>query len=270
MDDETRAELKSITDEVVALMDDVESALDEHSPHSYRLETRVRVESVGARYRAIVAKLNDSERLDLDKRVGRKLNDVQKMAMSLPAPPQGQKAAPRASTDFFETREGKSSNQPRVIGAATGQSPRAPRPKYKVTGDVDAWCGPCGEMRVHTIVAMVGEDPAQVVCQTCNSRHKYRTEPARGAKKDDGGAGAKSRSSGGGGGGASTSSMDAKNAFINELRMATNVRPFQPRDRYKAGEIIEHPEHGRGKIENVLPNSLLVRFSTGLKPVRLT
>jgi hypothetical protein len=63
--------------------------------------------------------------------------------------------------------------------------------------------------------------------------------------------------------------MDAKNAFVNELRTAATVRAFSPRDRYKAGEIIDHPEHGRGRIENALPNSLLVRFASGLKPVKL-
>ena len=38
---------------------------------------------------------------------------------------------------------------------------------------------------------------------------------------------------------------------------------FDPKERYKAGEIIVHAEFGRGKIENVLRSSLLVRFSVG-------
>ncbi len=41
------------------------------------------------------------------------------------------------------------------------------------------------------------------------------------------------------------------------------MRLFDPRERYKAGEIISHPEYGRGKIQNVLRSSLLVRFSVG-------
>ena len=43
------------------------------------------------------------------------------------------------------------------------------------------------------------------------------------------------------------------------------MRVFDPKERYKAGEIIVHPEYGRGKIENVLRSSLLVRFS-GRRP----
>src|SRR5262249_33664065 len=61
-----------------------------------------------------------------------------------------------------------------------------------------------------------------------------------------------------------------KNALVQELQTAENVRKFSPKERYKAGEIIEHPEHGRGKIENTLPRSLLVRFAGGLKPVKLS
>jgi hypothetical protein len=64
--------------------------------------------------------------------------------------------------------------------------------------------------------------------------------------------------------------MEERNAFITELRNAPNVKSFSPKDRYKVGEIIEHPEHGRGKIENTLPRSLLVRFPTGLRPVKLS
>jgi hypothetical protein len=41
------------------------------------------------------------------------------------------------------------------------------------------------------------------------------------------------------------------------------VRVFDPKERYKAGEIIVHAEYGRGKIENVLRSSLLVRFPIG-------
>ena len=56
---------------------------------------------------------------------------------------------------------------------------------------------------------------------------------------------------------------------IKELDEAVEPRVFDPRGRYKANEIIVHPEHGRGKIENVNRNSLLVRFREGLRPIDL-
>ena len=52
-------------------------------------------------------------------------------------------------------------------------------------------------------------------------------------------------------------------ALGEEVSAAPHVRVFDPKERYKAGEIIVHPEYGRGKIENVLRSSLLVRFPIG-------
>ena len=54
-----------------------------------------------------------------------------------------------------------------------------------------------------------------------------------------------------------------KAALGEEVAAAETVRLFDPKERYKAGEIIAHPEFGRGKIENVLRSSLLVRFPVG-------
>ncbi len=275
MDDATSAQFKEVADEVDGLMDEVEQAYDEHSTFAFGLATRVKVEEVTRRYRELSAALvEEKDRWDVERRIGRKVADLQKLANKLPSPAQGKPATARASDEFFGTREGKSSRKPVVPGLAVGQasSRGTERPKYKVSGDVDSWCGPCADVKTHTIIAMVGDEPAQVVCQVCGSRHKYRTESLR--KKAENGA---TSSSGAGGKSASGSSaqpgdrkMDERNAFITELRNAPNVKTFSPKDRYKVGEIIEHPELGRGKIENTLPRSLLVRFPTGLRPVKLT
>jgi hypothetical protein len=56
-------------------------------------------------------------------------------------------------------------------------------------------------------------------------------------------------------------------AFDRELTQATDVKPFERFGRYKSGQIIEHPEHGRGKVESTLRGAILVRFRTGLKSV---
>lgn len=273
MDEAAKSEFRELGEEADALMDAVELALDELAPHSQKLETRAQVETLSARYRERIGAYDsgDPDRWEVERRIGRKIVDLQKLAMSLPAPPQGKPAEQRASNEFFATREGKSSRKPFTPGV--GSAGRAAEGKrYSVSGDVEAWCGPCNDLKTHTIVAMVGDEPAQVVCQVCNSKHKFRLEPARGKKAGAGaGAGAATPS---GRTPSSTSpppssKMDEKNAFINELRMADSVRPFSPKERYKSGEIIEHPEFGRGRIENALPNSLLVRFAAGLRPVKL-
>ena len=52
---------------------------------------------------------------------------------------------------------------------------------------------------------------------------------------------------------------------------AAEIKVFDPKQRYRVGDIISHPEFGRGKIENVLRSSLLVRFPIGgLKSLMLS
>jgi hypothetical protein len=266
MDDAARSQFQEIGQAVDDLMDEVENAFDELADFQQGLNTRIKVDEVGQRYREAMAALDEKDRFEMERRVGRKVMDLQRMATRLPAPPTGAKATAKSSNEFWETREGKSSNKPVTIGNAPGQNSRTPRPKFSTGGDCDAWCGPCGETRTHTIVAMANDAPAQVICGVCKSKHKYRTEAAR-AKKSDGAPSATTPATG------SVivnndRKLDERNALQKELLAAVNVRRFETKERYKVNEIIEHAEHGRGKIENVLPRSLLVRFLSGLK--RLT
>ena len=117
---------------------------------------------------------------------------------------------------------------------------------------------------------MVGDQPKQVVCQACNARHGYRTGPAR---KPADAEPTPSRQMTGGEREAQRRADQKANelrALAAEIAEATEVRSFDPKSRYRAGEIISHPEFGRGKIETVLRSSLLVRFSIGgLKSVML-
>jgi hypothetical protein len=118
---------------------------------------------------------------------------------------------------------------------------------------------------------MVGAEPKQVLCQVCGSRHAYRTGPARPrAAKGENVAVDDNR-------GRVAVDPEAQKraaqlrALGEEVATATEVRKFDPKERYKAGEIISHPVYGRGKIENVLRSSLLVRFSVGgLKSLMLS
>ena len=154
----------------------------------------------------------------------------------------------------------------------------APSSKMSVGGEVDSWCGKCKEMTTHNVVAMVGEQPKQVICQVCNSRHDY-PHRAAGAPQEGGG-----RRRGGGGDASGEVGLDgaaqrgprAAATAGGQARSCRRSWPrqssrgtFDPKARYKSGEIIVHPEHGRGKIENVLRGSLLVRFLEGLRPLDL-
>ena len=99
-----------------------------------------------------------------------------------------------------------------------------------------------------------------MLCQVCGSRHTHRTGPARAGEGERGGAESDRP--------AARRDPEAKRKAAELRALAKRsrrrrVRVFDPKQRYKAGEIIVHPEYGRGKIENVLRSSLLVRFPIG-------
>jgi hypothetical protein len=133
--------------------------------------------------------------------------------------------------------------------------------KARVGGEVDAWCGPCDGLTAHQVIAMVGDTPKQVVCQACGGRHGYRTTPARAKPAAETASASSGRPS------ETYRKAEQKaeelRALGRELADASQVRDFDARERYKVGEIIFHPEFGRGKVETVLRASLLVRFPAG-------
>jgi hypothetical protein len=268
MEDSQRAAFQALAEEADGLGDDVEAALDELAALAFQRETRAKVDELSQKYRALVAQLADEkDRFQAERVYGRRIMDVQRLATRLPAAPQGKPAERPADTGFMETRAPKSSRPPMNPGLAPGERLRD-RSVVHVTDEIDAWCGRCGMVRTQVVAAVVGDQPAQVVCQICGTRAKYREGPARGKKEE---AGPAKRS-----GAASSAQAPAldpkqkeKNELLAALRAAENVRKYSPKERYKVGEIIEHPEHGRGRIENTLPRSLLVRFAGGLKPLKL-
>jgi hypothetical protein len=148
-------------------------------------------------------------------------------------------------------------------GPAPAEWPTLAPRRVGVGTEIESWCGKCKDMRTHSIVAMVGELPKQVICTTCGSKHNHRAEPpvrSRGPAEVETAPVARERSR----------REELRRDLQRELNASISVRAFDPKATYKRGEIISHPQHGRGKIENVLKGSLLVRFLEGLRPVDLT
>jgi hypothetical protein len=113
----------------------------------------------------------------------------------------------------------------------------------------------------------VGNEPKQVLCQVCGSRHAFRTEPVR---KRASAAELESSARRNVQDPEAARRAEASRALADEISRAPTIRAFDPKERYKAGEFISHPSYGPGKVENVLRSSLLVRFSrSGLKPLTL-
>ena len=216
------------------------------------------VDRLSQRYREMLKSLSPGEQLKAERALGRRVVDLKRLASLLPKLPAG----PRESTPD-RAAGGGAVDARRITGVSwTNERSKPPAATLGVGADVESWCGPCGNLTTHSIVAMVGREPKQVLCQVCGSRHGHRTTAARRASPA-----------------ASSPEYEEQRgrpvdpeanrraaelrALGEEVAASTEVRLFDPRERYKAGEIISHPEYGRGKIQNVLRSSLIVRFSAG-------
>src|SRR5256885_14416559 len=133
--------------------------------------------------------------------------------------------------------------------------------KNKPGGEVDSWCGKCKLVLAHTIEAMVGDKPARVHCNTCNSQHSYKPAPpgqsSRPARKRDATGAA-----------TSPTPRGRANRYQSLLKdkNAGDARPYSPKDRYEQGDVLEHPTFGRGITTAVKDGSKIeVLFEGGSK-----
>ena len=217
------------------------------------------VTEIAAEYRELIAQVPESERATYERSQGRRVLDLKRLDGQLPHQIGGQ-AAKRAvdataqGAPFLFRRD-----PPTHI--EVDRTYKRGESAFRIGADVDAWCGPCDGMTAHAILAMVDGQPKQVMCRVCNARHNYRTEPAR---KRPAAAPAKPAK-------LTTEQVEsnkreqARFALIKELANAENPRPFAPRERYKAGEIIQHPEYGRGKVDTVVRGAIVVHFRDGVR-----
>jgi hypothetical protein len=263
--------LDQLTQEIRDIALQVSNAQERAEERDFVAATHEAVERVSQRYREFYGGLSEGEKLKVERSLGRRLLDVKRLASLLP------RIGGMVTATPDRVSQGSSAvGERRITGVSWGAGTRAASAgtaRYRVGGDVEAWCTPCGGLTEHSIVAMVGDEPKQVVCQSCNARHGFRTAPARKTAEV-----AAVDSSSSYSGGASREQQTRENQKAAELRalaveiaQATEVRPFDPKSRYRTGEYISHPEFGRGKVETVLRSSLLVRFSVGgMKSVMLT
>jgi hypothetical protein len=266
--EEISQRLEKLKDDLLAATDEVGVAL-ESDEDRVQLAAGQSVESLAQRYNDLLDELEGDERDRVERSVGRRITDLRRSAAGLSRRDSGARtslAVDAGQVPFLLQRQPGKSIVPQR------HAPTRDTPRYSVGSEVESWCGKCKEMRTHNIVAMVGGEPKQVVCATCNSRHNFRTEPPARAVVASGEKPVTD------GGHRRLTTVDPQTAkkqeerrtLQKELAEAVDPRPFDPKARYKAGEIILHPEHGRGKIENVLKGSLLVRFSEGLRPLNLS
>jgi hypothetical protein len=264
MDDALKARIEEFREQFITVAAEVDAAADSND-EPRELAAGDTVRELVAKWNALLSELQPTERKSVEIQFERRMLDVRRAAGQLTQRVSGQRAerAADAGSPFLFSRQPPKSIEPDRY---------ALRSRNSVGSEVEAWCGKCKEIREHRIVAMVGDEPKQVVCNTCGSRHNFKTEqPTRGkgAAAPKTATGEPAPKKGSPEEREAQKRADAKRALQKELAEAPEPRQFDPKGRYKAGEIIQHPEHGRGKIENVLRSSLLVRFLDGLKPLDL-
>jgi hypothetical protein len=259
--------LDQLTDEIreVALM--VHSAQERAEDREIVKNAHLAVERLSQHYRELSTAGSEAERDAIERKLGRRVTDLRRLASTLPriGAIASEHTGDQASAAPSEVEKRRVTG---VSWRSDGALPSAVAPALRVGGEVDAWCGPCDGLTTHSIIAMVGSTPKQVVCQACNGRHGYRTTPARTRPGD-----ATTTQSPQEAEAVRKAEQKAEElrALGRELAESAQVRPFNARERYKVGEVISHPEFGRGKVETVLRSSMLVRFpSGGLKSIMLS
>lgn len=258
--------LDQISDELADVALQVHQAQERPDERELVRAAQEGVERLSGRYREMYGALSAGDQLRVERTLGRRVVDIKRLASLLP------KVSQVSGESTPDRQAGTSSVGERRITGVSWSHGRGVTggPTLRVGGELEAWCGKCGASTTHNIVAMVGADPKQVLCQVCGSRHAFRTSPARPKSSNGAAVTGEARAKTGGGDPEAARRAEQQRVLVQEVQAAADIRPFDPKGRYKAGEIISHPEYGRGKIENVLRSSLLVRFTNGgLKSVML-
>lgn len=268
MNEPIDARLNQLNDEAIGVSDEVSAAIDAGDDQR-QLAAGKMVADLAQQYAALIADVSEEDRQRVDRSLGRRITDLRRQAQQLTRRMGGTKAPASRDAGFVPFLEQRAPPKSIVPQRA---APNRHAPQFTVGGEVEGWCGKCRDFTLHHVVALMGDKPKQVICTKCKSRHGYRTEPTTRGAQESNGPPSQTQS-------ATvyrtpvdpevTRRAEQKQKLIKELDEATEPRTFDPRGRYKANEIIVHPEFGRGKIENVLKGSMLVRFREGLKPLNM-
>jgi hypothetical protein len=125
--------------------------------------------------------------------------------------------------------------------------------RIRVGDDVETYCGRCKAERAHVIASMsTASMPAEVICRTCNSQHRFR-RPADAAKPK------REPRAGSAGGGARSTSRTVRET------PPVSARPYSTSETFAEGEWLEHKTHGVGKVKAVRGGKIDVTFDSVLR-----
>jgi hypothetical protein len=116
--------------------------------------------------------------------------------------------------------------------------------------DVETYCGRCKAERMHTVAAMNSDtEPAEVICRTCNTKHRFRRAGAASAAKQ-------TRARAGG------ATVPRAGRAAKETPPAS-ARTYTPAETFTEGEWLSHQRYGVGKVNTVRGGKIDVSFGDG-------
>ena len=155
--------LAEVTNEVRDVALQVHQAEEHKDDRDVVAAAHAGIERLGRRYREMLQALPPAEQMKVERSLGRRLVNLKRLASLLPKVPSG-------TTESTPDRMagGGAPGERRITGVSwANQERQTPTGRRGVGGDIEAWCGRCSESRTHSIVAMVGSEPKQVLCQVC-------------------------------------------------------------------------------------------------------
>ena len=127
---------------------------------------------------------------------------------------------------------------------------------YYAGMDLDAPCGRCKQETRHRVVTITDGVPLDLICMTCNSKHKFRPEKPVSLSAPRAPRVAASRPA--------ASGSQFQRLMIEEQGGAS-ARPYAVTTRFDEGQWLDHPSFGLGRVQKRLGKKIDVLFKDGLK-----
>ena len=139
--------------------------------------------------------------------------------------------------------------------------------EIKVGSEVDSHCTKCKLLTNHRVVAMVDGAVKRVICLTCEGQHNYR--PPAGEKKKAATAKRIKKTE-------KRSRTESPRSYQQWLDWKagiteeTTIRPYNMKESFGAGEIVEHSKFGLGFVMKVLSgNKIEIMFEKEIKTLAI-
>lgn len=131
---------------------------------------------------------------------------------------------------------------------------------YYAGMDLDAPCGRCKGETLHRILSITDGIPEKLICMSCKSVHKFRTEKApkpatlsRAPRMAT----------------ASAPKPVSSSSHFQELMISeqagTKSIPYSPAHAWSEGQWMDHPSFGLGRVQRKASRKVEVLFREGLK-----